>query len=139
MGIVTDNVKIGTVKTDVVVIDSPEKKARSQKRQRGCIVQVRCTPDERAKIEEKAAAAGLSVSGYCRNKLLGKKTRRTQRRIFPEAAVLAPLVGQLGSLGNNLNQLAHMGHMDRAINRDYLNDILGRIDDLAAEIRGLFK
>jgi len=131
---VTDNVK-----TDVVVTDSPEKKPRSRKRQRTKLVGVHCTPDEYAKIEEKAAAAGLSVSGYARNKLLGKKTRRTQRRILPEAAVLAPLVGQLGSLGNNLNQLAHMGHLDRAINRDYLNDILGRIDDLAADIRGLFK
>lgn len=135
----TDIVEIDTVESDLIENGSPDKKPRSKKRQRTKLIGVHCTPEEYAKIEEKAAAAGLSVSGYARNKLLGKKTRRTQRRILPEAAVLAPLVGQLGSLGNNLNQLAHMGHMDRAINQDYLNDILGRIDDLAADIRGVFR
>jgi hypothetical protein len=45
----------------------PERKRKSERRQRGALVSVRFTPDELASVQEHAAEAGTSVSGYLRN------------------------------------------------------------------------
>jgi hypothetical protein len=48
-------------------IAEPKRKRKSERRQRGALVSVRFTPDELASVQEHAAEAGTSVSGYLRN------------------------------------------------------------------------
>jgi hypothetical protein len=45
----------------------PERKRKSERRQRGALVSVRFSPDELASVQAHAAEAGNSVSGYIRN------------------------------------------------------------------------
>lgn len=45
----------------------PERKRKSERRQRGAMVSVRFSPDELASVQEHAAEAGMSVSGYVRD------------------------------------------------------------------------
>lgn len=45
----------------------PERKRKSERRQRGALVSVRFTPDELAVVQAHAARAGTSVSGYVRD------------------------------------------------------------------------
>ena len=48
-------------------VAEPERKRKSERRQRGAMVSVRFSPDELASVQEHAAEAGTSVSGYLRN------------------------------------------------------------------------
>ncbi len=48
-------------------VAEPERKRKSERRQRGAMVSVRFSPDELAAVQEHAAGAGMSVSGYLRN------------------------------------------------------------------------
>jgi hypothetical protein len=45
----------------------PERKRKSERRQRGAMVSVRFSPDELASVQAHAAKAHSSVSGYLRN------------------------------------------------------------------------
>ena len=48
-------------------VEPPERKRKSERRQRGAMVSVRFSPDELASVQKHAAEAGESVSGYLRN------------------------------------------------------------------------
>ncbi len=70
-------------------------------------IAVRCTAEERARIAEAAALAGLSIGAYLRTLALGKAGPRARRRPPIEREELARLLGHLGKIGSNLNQIAH--------------------------------
>jgi mobilization protein NikA len=82
-------------------------------------ISVRCTAEERSKIDEAARRAGLSIGAYLRSLALGSAGPRAVRRPPIERKELARLLGHLGKVGSNLNQLAH------AFNRN------GRVPGLA--------
>ena len=48
-------------------VAEPERKRKSERRQRGSMVSVRFLPDELATVQAHAAEAGMSVSGYLRS------------------------------------------------------------------------
>lgn len=84
-------------------------------RRAGKFVAVRCTPDEYAALQAKAAAAGLTVSGYLRAAALGSPGVRSARRPPVEREELARALGLLGRYGGNLNQLARMANTTGAL------------------------
>jgi hypothetical protein len=69
------------------------------------VVHVRMTKAERVRLEQRAAAAGLTVSAYAAQALAdGRVTVEHQ----PAQLVLAPdVVAEFKRVGNNLNQIAH--------------------------------
>ena len=48
-------------------VAEPQRKRKSERRQRGAMVSVRFSPDELAAVQAHAAEAGMSVSGYLRS------------------------------------------------------------------------
>ena len=108
----------------------------SQSRQRVKVLQVRLAPDESAAIEAQARAAGLSLSGYARETLLGAETPRTQRAApTPDIKALAILLGQLGKVGANLNQLARLGNQGRPVPLAELMETLAATRAAAEKVR----
>jgi hypothetical protein len=69
------------------------------------VVAIRLTKAERVRLEQRAAAAGLTVSAYAAQALAdGRVTVEAQ----PAAIVLPPeLIAEFKRVGNNLNQIAH--------------------------------
>jgi len=111
----------------------------SQKRERAKVLQVRLSPEERAKVAAAASASGLSLSGYARETLLGEPTPRTQRAApTPEAKALARLIGQLGMIGSNLNQLAKLGNQGQPLPQLELSATLAAVRLAAEQIRQTF-
>lgn len=78
----------------------------SDKRQRGEVIPVRVTPDEKARIDAIADRAGYTRAAFMRAAALGDAGPRAQRRPPADHVILRQILGQLGSLGNNLNQIA---------------------------------
>lgn len=75
---------------------------------------VRVTTAERVLIEDKAAAAGLSLTDFVRVLTLHEEVKTRQTKL--EASLLVELnkLGvELSRQGNNLNQLAHGLNVDR--------------------------
>ena len=105
------------------------RKARSgsEKRQRADMAWMRLTPEERARLDERAERAGMTVSAYMRHQCLGEAGPRAVRRPPVERAALSQLLGQLGKCGSNVNQIA------RALNSD--REIIHDIPQTIAEIR----
>jgi predicted DNA-binding protein len=58
--------------------------------------------EEKAKIQEKANKAGISMSEYIRRCALGRKIPQ-----YGDVAVLREISAELGKIGSNLNQIAH--------------------------------
>jgi hypothetical protein len=78
----------------------------SEKRVRSQHLTIRLSPDERARIDDDAARAGLMPGSYARQVLLGAPAPRQVRRPPIERRELARLLGELGHIGGNLNQIA---------------------------------
>ncbi len=94
-------------------------------------ISVRCTAEERAKIDEAARQAGLSIGAYLRSLALGSAGPRAVRRPPIERKELARLLGHLGKVGSNLNQLAHAFNRERRIpGLDELNAIRQKVGEL---------
>lgn len=89
----------------------------SEKRQRNQIIPIRVTGEERAAIEAKADAAGLTIAAYLRATAIGAAGPRARRRAPSDQVALRQLLGELGRVGNNVNQIA------RALNSDETADI----------------
>lgn len=97
---------------------------------------VQLAPDERAKVAAAARAAGLSLSGYARETLLGEVTPRTQRAApTPEVKDLARLLAELGKIGANLNQLAKLGNQGQPVPTLELSATLAAIRLAAEKVR----
>ncbi len=77
------------------------------------VVTVRLTKAERTRIEQRAAAAGLTVSAWAAQALaVGRITVETK----PAALVLpVELVAEFKRIGNNLNQIAHALNARKAV------------------------
>jgi hypothetical protein len=78
----------------------------SETRVRGKHLTIRLSPDERVRIDDDAARAGLTAGSYVRRVLLGAAAPRQVRRPPIERRELARLLGELGHIGGNLNQIA---------------------------------
>jgi predicted DNA binding CopG/RHH family protein len=64
-------------------VAEPERKRKSERRQRGAMVSVRFSPDELTAVQAHATKAGMSVSGYLRSLAL-----QTARQPVVTAAVI---------------------------------------------------
>ena len=94
-------------------------------------ISVRCTAEERAKIDEAARTAGLSIGAYVRTLALGKAGPRAVRRPPIERKELARLLGHLGKVGSNINQLAHaFNQRGRVPGSTQLNDIRAYVKEM---------
>ena len=58
--------------------------------------------EEKARIQEKANKAGISMSEYIRRCALSRKIPQ-----YGDVAVLREISAELGKIGSNLNQIAH--------------------------------
>lgn len=100
--------------------------AGSEKRQRSAAIGVRLTSEERAELDRRADAAGLTASAYLRACGLGDAGPRAARKPPVAKQEMVRILGQLGKIGSNLNQLA------RAVNRGA--DPNGLADDIKAAV-----
>jgi len=84
------------------------KRSGSENRQRGVPISIRLLPEERAALEERAQAAGLSLASFLRACGLGAPGPRAQRKPHVNAVELAKATAALNKAGSNLNQIAHI-------------------------------
>lgn len=87
-------------------------------------IQVRVTGKERAEIEAKAQAAGLSAGGFLRAAGLGRRTPRSVPRASVEREALGKAVAELNRVGNNLNQIARALNRLEAVPMPYVREAL---------------
>lgn len=85
---------------------------------------IRLTITERAQIEAKAAAVGLSVAEYSRRRLCDYRLPAPRKSVVPVG-----LLSELNRVGNNLNQIAHAANAGRALP--------AMAEQTLAELRGL--
>ena len=69
------------------------------------IITVRITPENKQKIEQRAASAGMTVTDYLTTCALGKKIVRVDG--------LESILAELKAQGRNLNQLTVLANMGR--------------------------
>ena len=100
----------------------PQKKQEDKRTSH--LPRTRCTLEERAAIQAKAAQAGLTLSEY-------------QRQACLETAVLAKepladvrLIRELNAIGVNLNQLTRKTHIHEDYDAVHLRALLSRLDGL---------
>lgn len=82
----------------------------SERRLRHPRVYSRVTESERAKIENDAAARGMSVGGYLRWLAIERPETRAVRRPLADVRLLTQIKGQVGRLGGNLHQLLRLAN-----------------------------
>ena len=87
-----------------------ENRSGTEVRKRQPRVYSRVTPDELRKIENDAAAYGLSVGGYLRWLALDRPETRAVRRPLADVQMLAQIKGQVGRLGGNIHQLLRLAN-----------------------------
>lgn len=94
---------------------------------------VRCTSDELAAVQSRAAAAGLTESAYLR------QIATTGRVVVRKARADAALTAQLQRIGTNLNQMARAVHLAGGMVPPDLSATLAALqallDDLTEEAR----
>ena len=92
----------------------------------------RLTPSEALTVKVNAAAAGLTVSEFCRRRILGMTVTPSPARA--DAALLA----EVNRIGVNVNQLAYAFNADREFRGDWLaiRDEVSRVLDKVAERYG---
>lgn len=86
--------------------DARKKRSGTETRQRGTVRRVRLSDKERAILDTRANAKGLTVGAYMRELLLGDAGPRAQRRSPVDREALGQLLAQLSKCGSNLNQTA---------------------------------
>jgi hypothetical protein len=92
---------------------SPRASGSEKRQRRG--YSIRLLPDERAAIEQKARAAGMSFGSFMRACALGDAGPRARRSPPINAELLAYAVHALNKAGNNLNQIAARLNAARAV------------------------
>ena len=89
---------------------------------------IRVTPAERVLIEDKATAAGFTITDFVRTAALFEKV--TPRKTKLEAA----LIVELNRVGVNVNQIAHAANVGRIrpallqTSLDELRELMAKID-----------
>ena len=88
----------------------------------------RLTPAEALTLKANAAAAGLTVSEFCRRRILGLTVTP------PAARADAALIAEVNRIGVNVNQLAHAFNADRMFRGDWeaIRDEVARVLDTVA-------
>ncbi|WP_080495189.1 plasmid mobilization protein [Burkholderia ubonensis] len=71
----------------------------------------RVSEGEKVALTAKANQAGLDVSEYLRECIVGNRTQVIER------SVVRALLRELNAIGNNLNQIARQNHMDHQAGR----------------------
>ena len=85
---------------------APEGRERSDmQRKKTAIITARMTPEDKQKIEQRAANAGMTVTDYLTTCALGKKIVRVDG--------LDKILAELKAQGRNLNQLTVLANMER--------------------------
>jgi hypothetical protein len=79
---------------------------RKPKRQRQHVLPLRADDTERAELEARASASGLSLGAYLRACALGDAGPRARRRPSVEREQLARANAEINRVGSNLNQIA---------------------------------
>jgi hypothetical protein len=93
------------------------RKQTDQTERRTATVTFQVTPTERAELDERAAAGGVTVSEYVRAAAFG--FRITRKEPVDEATLR-----ELWAAGNNLNQLARRANTTEEIDQQELSDAL---------------
>jgi hypothetical protein len=106
---------------------------RSEERERTAQFRTRLTPEEKARLQANAKAAGLDVAAFVRLRTIGTPGPRT-RAPTPSTAVIAwaEWRGQLGKIDSNLTQLARladMGDTERPADLDRVTAYVTRLRD----------
>lgn len=112
---------------------------------RGLVFGVRLTPDERATLEARAAALGITVTEYARAALLGGRVEVANPPASggdPSGAPEAPPAGvahivALNRVGVNLNQIARALNSGLGIVPAELSDSLTRVNTLLDDWQGV--
>lgn len=72
---------------------------RSESRQKTELIQVRCTPEEKAALKAHAAAFGISVGALCRETIFSTQPKSTtDQKAIQELANTRADLGRLGGL-----------------------------------------
>jgi|AYRH01.1.fsa_nt_gi hypothetical protein len=106
------------------------------------LLQVRCTPAEKAEWEAKADAHGATVSELVRATFSGEplRTKPIAKRRRDYTSVDPALLRQLAGIANNLNQLAKWankrGGVDAVETISHLIDLERSVNQLADEMKG---
>lgn len=103
----------------------------SGKRIRRRMLTARFDETEFEVVATAAEKAGLTVSSYARETLLGAPAPRQVRRPPVERKELARLLGELGKVGGNLNQIAKAAHTGILVYGGEIDTALGSL----AEVR----
>jgi hypothetical protein len=123
--------------SDSLSLDAPEATAQpatpssrrgSENRQRRHVAFVRLDDAERAKLEERASASGLTTGAYLRAAALGGAGVRARPRASIDRQLLARANADLNRVGNNINQIAHALNAGR--------DMPHSLAEALAELRG---
>lgn len=78
------------------------------------------TDGERARLEAKAATAGLSVASFLRAAALGDAGPRARRAPTIEKQALGAAIAELNKIGSNINQIARALNRGRECEEDFL-------------------
>lgn len=97
----------------------------TDKRQRGVVVTVRMTVEERDRLTALSSRSGLAAGAFMRAAAFGEAGPRAQRRASVDRASLLRLLGELGRVGNNLNQIARRLNSGEAASLPQLSEALG--------------
>jgi hypothetical protein len=70
----------------------------------------RLNAEEKAEIERRASAAGMTIGGYIRVCCLDRPPPRISRKPVPNVTELVRILAALGRIGGNINQLAKLAN-----------------------------
>ena len=104
------------------------KKSGSETRIKSGMLGVRVSPEERAEIEDAAAAMGVTVASYIRDCVLTSPQTKKTRKPSIERAKLAQVLGQLGKVKTSLDQIARRTNEDKGVGLERVGKAL---DDVA--------
>lgn len=108
----------------------PKKEEQDTRTER---LNLRLTPDERAEVDAKAAAVGVSPTDYARRLALGGRLARITRSVSDPVLVLA-----LNRLGVNLNQIARSLNNSGGVSPAELSATLARLNALLDQLQEVF-
>ena len=115
-------------------VDTSRKKSGSENRARGGVVAFRVSTEERAKLEQAAEHAGLTLGSYVRQRVLAAPKTRAVRRPPVEQKLLAQLLGQLGKVGGNIHQIVKHMNFGAGVMHNELRSALASFEAAADAI-----